>query len=137
MRWGVRNGRRPPWDAANRVTASSAGEEWRYDANGNTVFQRSVDDEGRTSTVSSEYNAENRTTELTHSVGADGKSTASRDTYDAAGNKINTRVDGDGFGYDEFTQRDVRYLERSKRLANSWASGAKAAGWPRPLPEDS
>jgi len=108
------------YDAGNRVTASSAGEEWHYDANGNATFQRNRDGSHSTS----EYNAENRTT-LTHSVGTDGKLSASRNTYDAVGNIVNTRVDGSGYGFDEVTQRDVRYLERSKRIANSYAKGAK------------
>jgi len=34
-------------------------------------------------------------------------------------------VDGDGYGFDEVTQRDVRYLERAKRVANSYAKRAK------------
>ncbi len=108
------------YDGANRVVASTAGEAWSYDANGNALAQHNRD--GSSSTA--QYNGENRAT-VTRSVGTDGKATVSVNTYDAVGNVLNTRVDGDGFGFDEVTRRDVRYLEMSKVITNSYANGAK------------
>ena len=96
------------YDAGNRVRTSSAGEQWNYDANGNTSFQRTR--EGDTSNT--EYNAENRATRTVST--ADGKATTSVNRYDAVGNVVNTRIDGDGYGFDEVTTRDVRYLERGR-----------------------
>jgi YD repeat-containing protein len=108
------------YDAANRVVSSTAGEQWSYDANGNALFQRNRDG----SHSSTQVNAENRAT-VTTSVGTDGKATTSTNTYDAVGNVVNTRVDGNGFGFDEVTRRDVRYLETAKNITNSHANGAK------------
>jgi hypothetical protein len=34
-------------------------------------------------------------------------------------------IDGDGYGFNEVTQRDVRYLEQRKDVRNSFAKGAK------------
>jgi len=107
------------YDAANRVRSSSAGEAWEYDANGNTTYQKARDGD----TTRTEYNAENRSTKTVAT--ADGKTSTSTNSYDAVGNVIKTHVDGDGYGFDEVTLRDVRYLEQSKRIANSWAKGAK------------
>ena len=102
------------YDANNRVLSSSAGELWAYDANGNTTSQTSRD--GSTSTTA--FNAENR------SSSSSGGGTTSSSTYDAAGNVTSSRVDGDGFGFTEVTQRDVRYLEVRKDITQSWAKGA-------------
>ena len=88
------------YDANNRVVSSSAGELWVYDANGNTTSQTSRDG----STSSTAFNAENRST--TSSSTSEGKTTTSSSTYDAAGNVTRSRVDGDGFGFTEVTQRD-------------------------------
>ena len=102
------------YDARNRVLSSSAGELWAYDANGNTTSQTSRD--GSTSTTA--FNAENRSTS------SSGGGTTSSSTYDKAGNVTRSRVDGDGFGFTEVTQRDVRYLEVRKDITQSWAKGA-------------
>ena len=96
------------YDANNRVLSSSAGELWGYDANGNTTSQTSRDG----STSSTAFNQENRST--TSSSTSDGKTTTSS-TYDAAGNVIRSRVDGDGFGFTEVTQRDIRMRGESQR----------------------
>jgi YD repeat-containing protein len=96
------------YDAGNRVRSSSAGEAWEYDANGNTTYQKARDGD----TTRTEYNAENRSTKAVAT--ADGKTSTSTNSYDAVGNVIKTRVDGDGYGFDEVTLRDVRYLEQSK-----------------------
>jgi YD repeat-containing protein len=112
------------YDAANRLATSGAGEHWSYDANGNTVDQTVSDGEGHLLRTQTDYNAENRATQTT-STDKDGKNTVSKNTYDAVGNIVNTRIDGDGYGFDEVTKRDVRYLERSKTIANSYANGAK------------
>jgi LysM domain len=40
-------------------------------------------------------------------------------------NITSTRVDGDGFAFTEVTSRDLRYLEQSKVITNSWAKGAE------------
>ena len=106
------------YDARNRVLSSSAGEAWGYDANGNTVSQTNRDG----SRSASAFNAQNRST--TSSSTSDSKTTTSSSTYDAAGNVTSSRVDGDGFGFTEVTQRDVRYLEVRKDITNSWAKGA-------------
>lgn len=108
------------YDAANRVTTSSAGEAWQYDAAGNITWQKNRDG----SSSSSSYNAENRAT-ITVGVDKEGKSSTSFHTYDAVGNIVNTRVEGADYGFDEVTTRDVRYLEQSKVIANSWARGAR------------
>ena len=42
------------------------------------------------------------------------------------GDILNTCIDGDGFGFDEVTLRDVRCLEQGKTVDNNWAKGAKA-----------
>ncbi|HWI10593.1 MAG TPA: LysM peptidoglycan-binding domain-containing protein, partial [Burkholderiaceae bacterium] len=107
------------YDAANRVAASSVGEAWAYDANGNTTYTRARNGD----TVSTQYNAENRATTTVSSSA--GKTTTSTNGYDAVGNVLQTHVQGDGYGFDEITLRDVRYLEQSKTIANSWASGAE------------
>ena len=119
------------YDAANRVVSSSAGEQWSYDANGNTVSQRGR--EGNT--TSTEYNAENRATRTVSS--ADDKTTTSSNEYDAAGNVMRTRVDGDKYGFTEVTQRDVRYLEQQKLITDSWAKGAKRLDGATSFPYDS
>ena len=106
------------YDARNRVLSSSAGEAWGYDANGNTVSQTNRDG----SRSASAFNAQNRST--TSSSTSDSKTTTSSSTYDAAGNVTSSRVDGDGFGFTEVTQRDVRYLEVRKDITNSLAKGA-------------
>lgn len=108
------------YDSANRVVSSSAGESWGYDGVGNTVYYRSRQGE----VTSTDYDAENRSTRSS-TTGTDGKTTTSRTTYDAVGNVMKTRVDGDGFGFDEVTRRDLRYLETSKFLTNTWAKGAR------------
>ena len=97
------------YDANNRVVSSSAGEQWHYDANGNTTSQTSRDG----STTTTTFNAENRST--TSSSTSEGKTTTSSSTYDAAGNVIRSRVDGDGFGFTEVTQRDIRMRGESQR----------------------
>jgi YD repeat-containing protein len=106
------------YDANNRVLSSSAGEQWAYDANGNTTSQTSRDG----STSSTAFNAENRST--SSSSTSEGKTTTSSSTYDAAGNVTSSRVDGDGFGFTEVTQRDIRYQEVRKDITQSWAKGA-------------
>jgi nucleoid-associated protein YgaU len=70
------------------------------------------------------YNAENRATR-SDSTDKDGKHTISKNTYDAVGNVVDTRIDGDGYGFNEVTKRDVRYLEQRKDVRNSFAKGAK------------
>jgi YD repeat-containing protein len=112
------------YDAANRLATSSAGEQWHYDAVGNTVDQTVSDGEGHLLRTQTTLNAENRAAR-TDSTDKDGKHTISKNTFDAVGNIVNTRIDGDGYGFDEVTKRDVRYLERSKKVANSFAKGAK------------
>ena len=107
------------YDANNRVLSSSAGELWGYDANGNTTSQTSRDG----SASSTAFNAENRST--TSVSTSDGKTTTSSSTYDKAGNVIRSRVDGDGFGFTEVTQRDIRYLEVRKDITESYAKGAE------------
>jgi YD repeat-containing protein len=103
------------YDADNRVVTSNAGEEWRYDALGNTTYVKNR--KGEVSTT--DYNAASRSTKT---VG--GGSTTSL-TYDRVGNVTQTRVDGDGYGFTEVTQRDMRYLETAKNIVNSWAKGAE------------
>jgi YD repeat-containing protein len=110
------------YDALNRVVASSRGEEWHYDANGNTVMQKVRDAEDHLLETQTDYNAENRATE-TRSWDKDNKKTTSTNTYDALGNIVNTHIEADKSRFDEVTRRDVRYLERSKKIANSWAEG--------------
>jgi YD repeat-containing protein len=112
------------YDAANRVVASSAGETFAYDANGNTTEQRVKSEDGHLLRTVTTYNAENRATR-SDSADKDGKHTISKNTYDAVGNVVDTRIDGDGYGFNEVTQRDVRYLEQRKDVRNSFAKGAK------------
>jgi YD repeat-containing protein len=102
------------------ASANSKTEAWGYDAAGNTNYEKNRDG----STTNTTYDAEHRATLIT-STDDDGKRTITKNTYDGAGNLVNTRVDGDGYGFDEVTKRDVRYLEQSKTIANSFARGAR------------
>lgn len=106
------------YDAAGRVTSSSAGESWGYDALGNTV--RQVGRDGAVTTT--QLNAEGRAT-YTHSQQG-GNVNQSWLNYDAAGNVLKTTIRGGNYGYDEIALRDVRYLEQTKYVANSYAEGA-------------
>lgn len=107
------------YDAGNRVTSSSAGEQWSYDANGNTTFYRGREGD----TTSTQYNAENRSTRTIST--ADGKTSTSVNRYDAVGNVISARVTGENYSFTEVTRRDVRYLETAKDITESYAKGAK------------
>jgi YD repeat-containing protein len=110
------------YDAANRVVASSAGETFAYDANGNTTEQRVKSEDGHLLRTVTTYNAENRAT-VTVSTDKDGKNTTSSNTYDAVGNVVKTHIQSETSSFDEVTQRDVRYLEQSKRIENGKAKG--------------
>ena len=105
------------YDANNRVTFSSAHETWAYDAVGNTTAQTNRDG----SRVATTYDAQNRATLTVNTAGE--TATTSVNTFDEVGNILNTHVSGDGFRYDEVTRRDLRYLERNKDIANSYAKG--------------
>jgi uncharacterized protein RhaS with RHS repeats len=110
------------YDAGNRVTASSAGETFAYDANGNTTDQRVRSEKNELLRTQTTYNAENRAT-VTVSTDKDGKNTTSTNTYDAVGNVVNTRIKSETSSFDEVTKRDVRYLEQSKKIENGKAKG--------------
>jgi YD repeat-containing protein len=110
------------YDAANRVVASSAGETFAYDANGNTTEQRVKSEDDHLLRTVTTYNAENRAS-VTVSTDKDGKNTTSSNTYDAVGNVVKTHIKSETSSFDEVTQRDVRYLEQSKTIENGKAKG--------------